>query len=210
MQASPAAKWLDADKDRAGRVVVAKDLTAPGHPDIFVVGDTAAVLDDKGQPVPGIAPAAKQMGAYAARVIFARLAGSEPPGPFRYRHAGSLATIGRSAAIADFGWLKVTGWLAWWLWGIAHIYFLIDFRSRFIVAMQWFWSVPHLPPRRAPDHRHRRRRISALNTAEHSRITLRKSCGATATQLCAPVIGMQRNEAPLFASRVYLHGGRVT
>jgi NADH dehydrogenase len=140
VQASPAAKWLGADKDRAGRVVVAKDLTAPGQPDIFVIGDTAAVLDDKGQPVPGIAPAAKQMGAYAARVIAARLAGSEPPGPFRYRHAGSLATIGRSAAIADFGWLKVTGWIAWWLWGIAHIYFLIDFRSRFIVAMQWFWS----------------------------------------------------------------------
>jgi NADH dehydrogenase len=140
VQASPAAKWLGADKDRAGRVVVAKDLTAPGQPDVFVIGDTAAVLDDKGQPVPGIAPAAKQMGAYAARVIAARLAGSEPPGPFRYRHAGSLATIGRSAAIADFGWLKVTGWIAWWLWGIAHIYFLIDFRSRFIVAMQWFWS----------------------------------------------------------------------
>ncbi|HJT11603.1 MAG TPA: NAD(P)/FAD-dependent oxidoreductase [Dongiaceae bacterium] len=140
VQASLAAKWLGVDKDRAGRVVVARDLTAPGHPDIFVVGDTAAVLDDKGQPVPGIAPAAKQMGAYAARVVAARLAGRQPPGPFRYRHAGSLATIGRSAAIADFGWLKVTGWLAWWLWGIAHIYFLIDFRSRFIVAMQWFWS----------------------------------------------------------------------
>jgi NADH:ubiquinone reductase (H+-translocating) len=140
VQASPAAKWLGADKDRAGRVLVAKDLTLPGHPDIFVIGDTAAVLDDKGQPVPGIAPAAKQMGAHAARTIAARLAGSEPPGPFRYRHAGSLATIGRSAAIADFGWLKVTGWMAWWLWGIAHIYFLIDFRSRFIVAMQWFWS----------------------------------------------------------------------
>ena len=140
VQASPAAKWLGADKDRAGRVLVAKDLTAPNHPDIFVVGDTAAVLDDRGQPVPGIAPAAKQMGVHAARVIAARLAGTQPPGPFRYRHAGSLATIGRSAAIADFGWLKVTGWLAWWLWGIAHIYFLIDFRSRFIVAMQWFWS----------------------------------------------------------------------
>jgi NADH dehydrogenase len=140
VQASPAAKWLGADKDRAGRVLVEKDLTVKGQPDIFVVGDTAAVLDDKGQPVPGIAPAAKQMGDHAARIIAARLAGSEPPGQFRYRHAGSLATIGRSAAIADFGWLKVTGWLAWWLWGIAHIYFLIDFRSRFIVAMQWFWS----------------------------------------------------------------------
>jgi NADH:quinone reductase (non-electrogenic) len=140
VQASPAARWLGAEKDRAGRVVVAKDLTAPGHPDIFVVGDTALVLDAKGQPVPGIAPAAKQMGAYAGRVIAARIAGAKATPPFRYVHAGSLATIGRSAAIADFGWLKVKGWLAWWLWGIAHIYFLIDFRSRFIVAMQWLWS----------------------------------------------------------------------
>ena len=140
VQASPAARWLGADKDRAGRVVVAKDLSIAGHPDIFVIGDTAAVMDDKGQPVPGIAPAAKQMGAYAGRLIAARVAGRKDVGPFRYRHAGSLATIGRSAAIADFGWIKVKGWPAWWLWGIAHIYFLIDFRSRFIVAMQWFWS----------------------------------------------------------------------
>jgi NADH dehydrogenase len=140
VQASPAAKWLGVEMDRAGRVVVAKDLSAPGHPDIFVVGDTALVLDARGQPVPGIAPAAKQMGAYAGRAIAARIAGAQATPPFRYRHAGSLATIGRSAAIADFGWLKVKGWLAWWLWGIAHIYFLIDFRSRFIVALQWLWS----------------------------------------------------------------------
>ena len=90
--------------------------------------------------MPGIAPAAKQMGAYAGRAIAARIAGRTLTPPFRYVHAGSLATIGRSAAIADFGWLKVKGWLAWWLWGIAHIYFLIDFRSRFIVALQWLWS----------------------------------------------------------------------
>jgi NADH dehydrogenase len=140
VQASPAARWLSAEQDRAGRVVVAKDLTAPGQPDIFVVGDTALVLDAKGQPVPGIAPAAKQMGAYAGRTIAARIAGGTLTPPFRYVHAGSLATSGRRAAIADFGWLKVKGWLAWWLWGIAHIYFLIDFRSRFIVAMQWLWS----------------------------------------------------------------------
>ncbi|HET6161693.1 MAG TPA: NAD(P)/FAD-dependent oxidoreductase [Dongiaceae bacterium] len=140
VQASPAAKWLNAEKDRAGRVVVAADLSIAGHPDIFVIGDTASVNDSKGQPVPGIAPAAKQMGSYAGRRIAARIAGKKDTGPFRYRHAGSLATIGRSAAIADFGWIKVKGWPAWWLWGIAHIYFLIDFRSRFIVAMQWFWS----------------------------------------------------------------------
>ena len=140
VQASPAAKWLDADKDRAGRVIVSDDLSVPGHPEIFVIGDAAAVKDPKGNPVPGIAPAAKQMGAHVGRLIAARVAGRDDDRPFRYRHAGSLATIGRSAAIADFGWLKVTGWPAWWLWGIAHIYFLIDFRSRFIVALQWFWS----------------------------------------------------------------------
>ena len=140
VQASPAAKWLGADKDKAGRVVVAKDLSVPGAQDIFVVGDTAAVTDENGKPVPGIAPAAKQMGAHAARVIASRIAGRRDPMPFRYRHAGSLATIGRSAAIADFGWIRVKGWLAWWLWGVAHIYFLIDFRSRFVVALQWFWS----------------------------------------------------------------------
>ncbi|HEY3149774.1 MAG TPA: NAD(P)/FAD-dependent oxidoreductase [Dongiaceae bacterium] len=140
VQASPAARWLGADKDRAGRVVVAKDLSIAGHPDIFVIGDTAAVTDRKGQPVPGIAPAAKQMGAYVGRLIAARIAGKKDSAPFRYAHAGSLATIGRSAAIADFGWIRVKGWLAWWLWGIAHIYFLIDFRSRFVVALQWLWS----------------------------------------------------------------------
>jgi NADH dehydrogenase len=140
VQASPAAKWLSAEKDRAGRVIVAKDLSVSGHPDVFVIGDTAAVMDSKGNPVPGIAPAAKQMGAYVGRLIAARIAGKAGSAPFRYFHAGSLATIGRSAAIADFGWIKVKGWPAWWLWGIAHIYFLIDFRSRFIVAMQWFWS----------------------------------------------------------------------
>jgi NADH dehydrogenase len=140
VQASPAGRWLGAEKDRAGRVIVADDLSVPGHPAIFAIGDTAAVKDAKGAPVPGIAPAAKQMGAYVGGLIAAEIAGRPERAPFRYRHAGSLATIGRSAAIADFGWLKVTGWLAWWLWGIAHIYFLIDFRSRFLVAMQWFWS----------------------------------------------------------------------
>jgi NADH dehydrogenase len=140
VQASAAAKWIGAPKDRANRVLVEKDLSAPGHPDIFVIGDTAAVTDENGKPVPGIAPAAKQMGAHVGRLVAARIAGKVERAPFRYRHAGSLATIGRSAAIADFGWLKVTGRLAWWLWGIAHIYFLIDFRSRFVVALQWFWS----------------------------------------------------------------------
>jgi NADH dehydrogenase len=139
VQASPAARWLDIPADRAGRAIVEKDLTAPGLPEVFVIGDTASVMRDNGAPVPGIAPAAKQQGGYAARVIRARLAGKAPPPAFRYRHQGSLATIGQSAAIVDFGKIKLKGWLAWWIWGLAHIYFLIGTRSRFAVAWSWLW-----------------------------------------------------------------------
>ncbi|MDM9621045.1 NAD(P)/FAD-dependent oxidoreductase [Rhizobium sp. S96] len=139
VQASPAARWLDIPADRAGRAIVEKDLTAPGLPEVFVIGDTASVMRDNGTPVPGIAPAAKQQGGYAARVIRARLAGKAPPPAFRYRHQGSLATIGQSAAIVDFGKIKLKGWLAWWIWGLAHIYFLIGTRSRFAVAWSWLW-----------------------------------------------------------------------
>ena len=139
VQASPAAKWLDVPADRAGRVIVEKDLTAPELPDVFVIGDTASVIQEGGAPVPGIAPAAKQQGAYAAKVIRSRLAAKPAPAPFRYRHQGSLATIGQSAAIIDFGRIKLKGWIAWWIWGIAHIYFLIGTRSRFAVAWSWLW-----------------------------------------------------------------------
>ncbi len=139
VQASPAAKWLDIPADRAGRAIVDKDLRAPGKPDIFAIGDTAAVMRDDGSPVPGIAPAAKQQGAYVAKVIKAKLAGKPAPGPFHYRHQGGLATIGKSAAIIDFGWLKLKGWLAWWVWGLAHIYFLIGVRWRIAVAWSWLW-----------------------------------------------------------------------
>jgi len=139
VEASPAAKWLDSPADRAGRAVVDKDLRAPDKGDVFVIGDTAAVMRDDGSPVPGIAPAAKQQGAYVARVIKAKLAGKPAPGPFHYRHQGSLATIGKSAAIIDFGWLKLRGWLAWWVWGLAHIYFLIGVRWRIAVAWSWLW-----------------------------------------------------------------------
>lgn len=139
VQASPAAKWLDIPADRAGRAVVDKELRAPGKGDVFAIGDTAAVMRDDGSPVPGIAPAAKQQGAYVAKVIKAKLAGKPAPGPFRYRHQGSLATIGKSAAIIDFGWLKLRGWLAWWVWGLAHIYFLIGVRWRIAVAWSWLW-----------------------------------------------------------------------
>jgi NADH dehydrogenase len=138
--ASPAARWLGAGHDRAGRVEVEADLTLPGHPEIFVIGDTALATDTKGEPLPGIAPAAKQAGAYVAKVIRARARGRRAPGPFRYRHLANLATIGRKAAVADFGRIRLKGRIAWWLWGIAHIYFLIGFRNRLAVALDWFWS----------------------------------------------------------------------
>ncbi|OBZ93931.1 NADH dehydrogenase [Pararhizobium polonicum] len=139
VQASPAAEWLGVPADRAGRVVVEKDLSAPGLPDVFVAGDTASLFREDGTPVPGIAPAAKQQGAYVAKVIRARLTQKAAPAPFRYRHQGSLATIGRRSAIIDFGRIKLTGALAWWIWGLAHIYFLIGTRSRFVVAWSWLW-----------------------------------------------------------------------
>jgi NADH dehydrogenase len=139
VQASNAARWLDAPADRAGRVIVGPDLTVPGVPDVFVIGATAHV-ESQGKPGPGIAPAAKQPGGYVARVIRARLAGRPAPPPFAYRHFGNLATVGRSAAVIDFGRVQLTGWLAWWIWGIAHIYFLIGTRSRIAVAMSWLWS----------------------------------------------------------------------
>jgi NADH:ubiquinone reductase (H+-translocating) len=139
VRASPAAAWLGAPADAAGRVKVEADLTVPGHPDIFVIGDTATVNVWNGKPAPGIAPAAKQQGAYVARTIKQRLAGHSQPRPFRYHHAGDLATIGKRSAVIDFGWCKLKGWVAWWVWGLAHIYFLIGLRNRFAVALSWLW-----------------------------------------------------------------------
>ena len=138
--ASPAAHWLGAEADRAGRVRVAADLSVPGHPDIFVIGDTAAVTDNEGNPVPGIAPAAKQMGQYVGKVIAARIAGRTHDKPFRYMHLGDLATIGRHAAVVKFGALRLKGFIGWLFWSVAHIYFLIGLRNRFIVAFSWLWS----------------------------------------------------------------------
>jgi NADH dehydrogenase len=138
VRASPAAEWLNAPADRAGRLQVLPDLTVPGHPDIFAVGDTVAIAGPDGQPVPGIAPAAKQQGRYVADTIKARLRGETLP-PFRYSHAGSLAQIGKRKAVIDFGRFKLRGALAWWIWGIAHIYFLIGLRHRLSVALSWLW-----------------------------------------------------------------------
>jgi NADH dehydrogenase len=139
VRASPAAEWLGAPFDGAGRLKVAPDLTVPGHPEIFAIGDTVTIAGPDGRPAPGIAPAAKQEGQYVAAVIKARLSGEAAPRPFRYRHEGSLAQIGKRRAVIDFGWIKLRGALAWWLWGIAHIYFLIGTRTRLNVAINWLW-----------------------------------------------------------------------
>jgi NADH dehydrogenase len=139
VSASPAAQWLGVEPGRGGRLPVGPDLTLPGHPEIFAIGDTALV-EGAGGALPGVAPVAKQQGAYVARVIASRLAGKPPPGPFRYRNYGNLATIGRREAVADFGRVRLTGWVAWLAWGLAHIYFLIGFRNRMTVAVDWLWS----------------------------------------------------------------------
>jgi len=138
VRASPAAEWLGAPADRAGRLQVLPDLTVPGHPDIFAIGDTVTINGPDGKPVPGIAPAAKQQGRYAADTIKARLNGGTPA-PFHYQHAGSLAQIGKRKAVIDFGRIKLRGTVAWWIWGIAHIYFLIGLRNRLSVAISWLW-----------------------------------------------------------------------
>ncbi len=139
VRASPAAAWAGLPADNAGRARVEPDLSAPGHPEIFVIGDTASVDAWRGRPVPGIAPAAKQQGMHVARAIRARLRGDTAPRIFRYKHSGNLATIGKRAAVIDFGRIKVRGWLAWWIWGLAHIYFLIGVRNRLAVALSWLW-----------------------------------------------------------------------
>ena len=140
VKASPAAQWIGTETDRAGRIKVGPHLDVPGHPEIFAVGDTAVLADPGAPPIPGIAPAAKQMGKYAGRLIAARVAGRAMPAPFTYRHFLDLATIGRKSAVVRRGRLQLTGYLGWWFWGIAHIYFLIGVRNRFVVALNWFWS----------------------------------------------------------------------
>jgi NADH dehydrogenase len=139
VQSSPAAKWLGADADRAGRVLIEPDLRLPGRPDIFVIGDCAALKDETGRMLPGVAPVAKQEGAYAAKCIRAALK-RESVKPFRYKDFGNLATVGRKAAIADFGGFHLKGFVGWLVWSAAHIYFLIGFRNRIAVTLDWLWS----------------------------------------------------------------------
>ena len=120
--------------------MVGPDLSVPNLPNVFVIGDTAAFRDEKGQPLPGMAPAAKQMGRYVGKLIAARVAGGASPPPFVYRHAGDLATIGRRSAVVKLGPLTLTGFIGWMFWSVVHIYFLIGLRNRIVVALTWLWS----------------------------------------------------------------------
>lgn len=139
VKASSAADWLAAPRDRSGRVLVNPDLTVGDQHNVFVIGDAASLKDSEGRPVPGVAPAAKQMGRYAGDAITATLRGA-PRAPFVYRRYGELATIGRRSAIVNLPWLRLTGFAGWLFWSIAHIYFLIGARNRVIVAFSWLWS----------------------------------------------------------------------
>jgi putative oxidoreductase len=138
--ASPAARWVNAAADKAGRIVVADDLSVPELKNIFAIGDTAACNAWKGQPVPGLAAAAKQAGAYVAKQICSRIDDKSPLPAFRYRHYGSLATIGRKSAVVDFGCIRLWGAPAWWLWGVVHIGLLLGVRNRVSTLTNWFWA----------------------------------------------------------------------
>ena len=139
VSASSAGKWLGADVDRAGRVKVSNDLSIPGHPNVFVIGDTASFIQD-GKPVPGVAQVAMQGGEYVASVISHRVKGNELDKPFSYRDKGNLATVGRSYAIVDLGNIRLTGFFAWLMWLAVHIYFLVGFRNRLVAIFQWAWT----------------------------------------------------------------------
>jgi NADH dehydrogenase len=136
---SPVARSLGAPLDRAGRVRVSGDLTVPGHPEIFVIGDLAALSDAAGRPLPGLAPVAIQQGEHAAKNV-ARAVRGRPPLPFRYHDRGTMATIGRAAAVVDLGRVRLSGYPAWLLWCFIHILWLIGFRNRFVVMIEWAWA----------------------------------------------------------------------
>ena len=140
VSASEAGRWIHAERDRVHRVFVNDDLSVPGFENVFAIGDAASCKGMDGKPLPGLAAVAKQQGEYVARLLRARIDDRKHPGPFRYRDLGSMATIGRGAAVADLRRLRISGALAWWLWGFLHVAFLVDVRNRTSVLMDWFWS----------------------------------------------------------------------
>jgi NADH dehydrogenase len=138
--ASPAGAWLDSARDRAGRVEVTPNLTVKGFPEIYVIGDTASVRGKSDRPVPGVAPAAKQMGQYVGKVLAAKLIGKEIAAPFVYKNLGDLAAVGRKSALVSLGRFQLSGFFGWLFWCVAHIWFLIGFRSRVVVTFNWIWN----------------------------------------------------------------------
>jgi NADH dehydrogenase/putative oxidoreductase len=140
VMASEAGHWIETARDHAGRILVGPDLAVPGRENVFALGDTSSCKGADGKPVPGLAAVAKQQGVYIAKLIRARIEDRRAPGPFRYRDYGSMATIGRKAAVADLPFVKLSGAIAWWLWGFVHVAFLVDTRSRIAVLFDWFWS----------------------------------------------------------------------
>lgn len=140
VMASPASQWIGADADRAGRASVNPDLSVHGAPNVFVIGDTASAIGADGKPVPGLAPAAKQQGEYVGKLIRNRLNGISASKPFRYMDFGALTTVGRKSVVVEFGDFRLTGFLAWAFWCVIHIYFLIGFRNRIAITLDWLWS----------------------------------------------------------------------
>jgi NADH dehydrogenase len=138
--ARPAAAWLGIKPGPHGTLPVAADLSVPGHPEIFAIGDVMTRPGPDGKPLPGLATVAKQQGRYVGALIADRIAGRQPPPPFRYRDLGSLAIIGRSAAVADFGWIRLRGLSAWLTWGVVHLTLLMGMRNRAVVYVTWVWS----------------------------------------------------------------------
>jgi NADH dehydrogenase len=144
VQASPLGRLLaektGAEADKEGRIVVQPDLTVPGHPELFILGDLAHFEHQGDKPLPGVAPVAMQQGRYAADLIGCRLQGKSLPSPFHYKDRGSMAVIGRNAAVADLGWLRLAGFPAWLLWVFIHLLYLAQFQNRLLVTAQWMWN----------------------------------------------------------------------
>jgi NADH dehydrogenase len=146
VKATPIAGWLGVEADRKGLVKVRPDLSIPGRPEVFVIGDAALVLDEEGRPLPGLAAVAKQQGVFVARRILDRIEDREPAAAFRYRDWGTLATMGKASAVADFGRLRLRGFLAWVVWVLVHIWYLIGFRNRLQVLINWVWLYATFSP----------------------------------------------------------------
>jgi NADH dehydrogenase len=140
VKATPVAHWLDTEAGEKGKVTVTSDLSVPGDAQVYVIGDAALALDEEGNPLPGLAAVAKQQGAFVGRRIADLVRGRQPRASFRYRDWGTLATMGRASAVADFGWLHLRGFGAWVLWVVVHIWYLIAFRNRIRVLVNWAWE----------------------------------------------------------------------